>query len=68
MHCHKHNTYKRISDPALALPIRGSSDRIGIDLAFGLQVTTNGYKGILVITEYLTKFPYAVPIRSKTAD
>ena len=68
MRCHKHNTFKRISAPALALPIKGSSDRIGIDLVFGLPVTTDGYKGILVITEYLTKFPYAVPIRSKTAD
>ena len=34
----------------------------------GLPTTTEGFNGLLVITEYLTKYPYAVPIKSKTAD
>ncbi len=41
--------------------------QVGLDCIFGLPVRT-GYVGILVIMEYLTKYPYAVPIRSKTAE
>jgi len=66
--CHKHGNHKLISSPAKALKIYGIFDRIGIDCVFGLPTTTDGYKGILVITEYLTKYPYAVPIRSKSAE
>jgi len=42
-------------------------ERVGIDLVLGLPLTESGYNGILVITEYLSKYPYAVPIRSKSA-
>jgi hypothetical protein len=42
-------------------------DRICADLIVGLPETHNGYCGILLITEYLTKFPYAFPIKSKNA-
>jgi len=42
-------------------------ERIGMDLILGLPLTDSGYNGILVITEYLTKYPYAVAIRSKSA-
>lgn len=65
---HKFNKVKKYSAPALALPIKGIFDRIGIDLVSGLPLTSDGYKGIMVITEYLSKYPYAVPIRSKSAD
>ena len=41
--------------PALALPITGIFDRIGIDLVFGLPETAEGFRGVMVITEYLTK-------------
>ncbi len=43
-------------------------DRIGIDLVGGLPDTPSGYKGILVITDALSKYPFAVPIRTKTAQ
>ena len=66
--CHKFNSMTKFNAPAQALPVKGIFDRIGIDLVLGLPLTVDGYKGILVITEYLSKFPYAVPIRSKTAD
>ena len=36
-----------------------------MDLIFGLPPTAEGYTGIVVITEYVTKFPYAAPIKSK---
>ena len=32
-----------------------------------LPLTEDGYHGFLIITEYLTKYPWAVPIKSKTA-
>jgi hypothetical protein len=38
-----------------------------MDLLFGLPMTKDSFKGILVIAEYLSKFPYAVPIKSKEA-
>ena len=33
----------------------------------GFPVTIDGYCGILVITEYLTKYPYVVRIKNKSA-
>jgi hypothetical protein len=39
----------------------------GMDLIFGLPVTDEGYTGNIVITEYETKFPYAVPIKTKSS-
>jgi hypothetical protein len=38
-----------------------------MDLVLGLPVTERGHNGILVISEYLTKFPVVFPIKSKTA-
>ena len=40
---------------------------IGIDLQCGFPTTSEGYKGVLVIVEYLSKYPWAVPIKSKSA-
>ena len=56
-----------LDHPALSLPITQILDRIGIDLVFGLPKTEKGFVGVMVITEYLTKYPYAVPIKSKSA-
>ena len=66
--CIRHEVKPIINHPALALKIERIFDRIGIDLVLGLTETDSGYKGILVNTEYLTKYVYAVPIRSKTAN
>ena len=54
--------------PAQSLPITGIFDRIGIDLVLGLPETPSGYIGMLVITEYLSKYPFVYPIRTKTAS
>jgi hypothetical protein len=62
---HKHVIVKE--HPAIALAIHRLMERIGIDLAFGLPETDEGYHGVLVITEYLSKYPFAVPIKSKLA-
>jgi len=66
--CNRHNKVKVWEHPANAIEPTGIFDRIGIDLILGLPETKEGYKGILVITEYLSKYPYAVPIKSKTAE
>ena len=66
--CLKHKRIKLNEHPAIALSIHTLMERIGIDLAFGLPMTEEGYHGVLVIIEYLSKYPYAVPIKSKTAE
>jgi hypothetical protein len=65
--CKRHQKQHFKQHPAIALPITGLMDRIGIDLIGGLPETPSGYVGILVITEYLSKYPCAYPVRSKTA-
>lgn len=65
--CLRHQKTPIQEHPALAIPVTGLMDRIDMDLVFGLPETENGYKGIFVITEALSKYPYAVPIKSKTA-
>jgi transposase InsO family protein len=37
-------------------------------LVFGLPETAEGYIGIIIVTEYLKKYPHAFPIKSKFAD
>ena len=54
--------------PALALPITGLHQRVGVDLIQGLPVDSKGYRYILVITEYLSKYPIAYPVKSKEAS
>ncbi|RNA20910.1 hypothetical protein BpHYR1_000847 [Brachionus plicatilis] len=53
---------------AKATAIQGIFDRIGIDLVFGLLVTSEGYGGIIVIYEYLSKQEFAEPIKGKEAN
>ena len=65
--CNRHKKERVFNHPALAIDPVSIFDRIGIDLVLGLPVTEDGYLGLLVITEYLTKFPYVVPIRTKEA-
>ena len=56
--------------PAIIHPLQVGNifDRVGIDLTFGFPTSANGNCGILVITDYLSKYPYAVPIKSKSAE
>ena len=65
--CLRNDKKPAMENSAQSLPVGALFDRIGIDLVFGLPTTEDGYKGILVITEYLSKYPYAVPIRTKSA-
>ena len=68
MTCNRFNRAKTFHHPAKALQIVGLHDRIGIDLVLGLPDNNpQQYNGILVITEYLSKYAYAVPIKTKQA-
>ena len=66
--CHRNQKVPSKEHSAIALPVTNLFDRIGIDLILGLPITNEKYNGILVITEYLSKYPYAVPIKSKNAQ
>lgn len=66
--CIRHDNKGMKEHKSLSLPITNINDRIGIDLVFGLPISTKGYSGIMVITEYLTKFPEAYPIKSKNSQ
>lgn len=65
--CLKHVRARVVEGESHSLPVTEVFDRVGIDCVFGLPTTNTGYTGILVLTEYLTKFPYAVPIKTKSA-
>lgn len=66
--CLRHNSTSKMEPPARSLNVSTIFERIGIDLIFGLPLTNEGFHGICVITEYLTRFPWAKPIKSKTAE
>jgi len=65
--CQRNNKMVVKYHPAIAIKVGNVFDRIQVDLVLGLMETPDGYIGILVIIESLTKFPYAKPIKSKTA-
>ena len=66
--CIRHEKSHVIEHPAQALEVLGVMDRVSIDYVFGLPETDEGFTGIAVITEYLTKFVWAVPVRSKSME
>jgi hypothetical protein len=41
---------------------------MGMDIEMGLPVTIEGYHAILVLIEYLTKFAWAFPLKTKSAE
>jgi len=66
--CLKYDKFKQINDTALATSIDGIFDRIGIDLESGLPVSKEGFSSILVIVEFLSKFAWAFPIKTKSVE
>ena len=51
--------------PALATKIDRIFRRVSIDLVFGFDMSVDGYIGICVIIEFLSKFPFAKAIKTK---
>jgi hypothetical protein len=66
--CARNQKTREVNNPANSLKVLVIFDLIGIDLVFGLLETSDGYIGVIVITEYLTNFPYVKPIKSKRAE
>ena len=66
--CKRTNKGKVFHHPARPIKVLELFERIAMDLVLGLpSENPEKYIGILVITEYLTKYPFAAPIRSKQA-
>lgn len=65
--CIKFNKEKVFNHPAIALEVDNIFDRIGMDLVLGLPKTSRGNVGIMVITEYLSKYAWIYAIKSKEA-
>ena len=66
--CKRHHVEPTINHSARVINPIMIFERFGADLILGLPETQEGYIGILLITEYLTKFPHGSPIKSKTAQ
>ena len=43
-------------------------EKIRIDLTWGFSQKKNGNKGLMIIADQFSKFPYAVPISDKSAE
>ncbi len=54
--CQKNHKTRFLNHPVLASKVLEIFYKIGIDCVFGLPTTTDGYLGLLVISEHLTKF------------
>ena len=65
--CKRMNRGKMFYHSARPLVIISLFERVAMDLVLGLPENEEKYVGILVITEYLSKYPFAAPIRSKEA-
>ena len=64
--CIRNNRAQKVANPAIAIPVNGLFDKVGMDLVFGLPESKDGFKGILVFKEFLSKYPHVVPIKSKS--
>lgn len=66
--CCRHHSVPIVEHEAKVLEISSLSQRVGIDLTLGFPKTNEGFIGLLVITEYLSKYVMAYPIKSKMAS
>lgn len=66
--CLRNEKSRKVEHPAKGMFVDKLHQRVGMDLVLGLPCTEEGYVGIMVITDYLSKFPWAVPIKSKQAS
>ncbi|XP_075770608.1 uncharacterized protein LOC142823438 [Pelodiscus sinensis] len=66
--CQKTSPTRVPPAPLIPLPIVGTPfERIALDLVGPLEKSSRGYIYILVIIDYATRFPEAVPLRRATA-
>lgn len=60
-HNHPRNTYRA---PLLPIPVNWAFQRLAIDILGPLPVTWQGNRYLVVITEYLTKWPEIFPVKN----
>ncbi|XP_053479304.1 uncharacterized protein LOC128606843 isoform X2 [Ictalurus furcatus] len=66
--CQRTAPRKPLPAPLIPLPIIGIPfERIGMDLVGPLPRSTRGHEYILVIVDYATRYPEAVPLRKTTS-
>ena len=66
--CQRNDKAPALYHPAISMEVDHVFDSIVIDCSFGFPVTKEGYHGVLVIMERLTRFPFVYPLKSKEAS
>ena len=66
--CQRNHLGKTFDHPAKAIRVSEICERVHVDLVFGLPRSAEGFSGILILIEALSKFPMAYPIRSKNSQ
>ena len=65
--CRLYQKQATVQHPAKAIKTLYVHCMIGMDLVLGFPESQEGYVGLLVITEYLTKYPYVKAVKNKSA-
>ena len=65
--CQRNHPVKIFDHPARSLEVSELFNKVHIDLIFGLPVSEDGYCGILLIVESISKYPMAFPIKTKSS-
>ena len=68
--CHVCLSYDKtpsVSHPAQATVASAFNEKVGMDCVFGLEKSSDNYVGLVVLTDYFTKWPEAYAIKSKEA-
>lgn len=66
--CQRTSVHGKLSSPLVPLPIMGEPfQRIAMDIVGPLPKTRRGNEYVLVISDYATRYPEAVPLRQFTA-
>lgn len=69
LQCQMQNKIKKVSSVLHPIPVADKAwSMIGIDLVGPLVETERGNKYIAVATDYLTKYPEVMPLKSKSAE
>jgi hypothetical protein len=65
--CQRNTRVPMIHHPAIAIEADSIFSHVLVLLSFGFPVTPEGFNGVLVIIDRLSKFPFVYPIKSKSA-
>lgn len=65
--CRLYEKQASVQHPARAIKTLNVHCMIGMDLVLGFPESQEGHVGLLVITEYMTKYPYVKAIKNKSA-